>query len=123
MLPTLKQPELPTVTVTLLGGTISINGLTFTEKHEALPALVSGNEYVFLLKQVGNRYHIPGRYFGVFLREQDRLRPVTRKTGFAPELSGVPTVQATRDDAPSHGQHSSAKIATTLSARTCDAAG
>jgi len=88
------KPELPTVTVTILGGTITMNGLSYTRKDEALPSLEPGTEGLFLLKRVGNRYHIAGTYYGAFRIAEGRLTPLTKAQGFAPELQGGLVTQA-----------------------------
>ena len=64
------QPHLPTplprATVTLLGGTITTNGLTFKSDHGSLQRLEPGTECLLLLKHVANRYFIAGQYEGAF---------------------------------------------------------
>ena len=89
-----KKPDVPTATVTVLGGTITSNGLSFTSKHEALPLLEPGTECVFLLKHVGNHYYVAGMYYGVFRVTGAGLAPLTIKASFAPELRGIPVSQA-----------------------------
>lgn len=49
---------MPAVTVTVPGGTITINSLTFTSLHEALPSLDPGTECLLLLKRVGDTYRV-----------------------------------------------------------------
>jgi hypothetical protein len=82
------------VTATLLGGTVTINGLSFTSSPDALPNLEPGSEYLLLLKRVGSRYHIAGTYFGAFQVADGKVTPVTKKRGFAPEYSNVPVAEA-----------------------------
>jgi hypothetical protein len=76
------------VTVTMLGGTVEINGLTFTSGHAALRELTPGNEGVFCLKAVGNQNRIALTYFGAFDVRSTELVPLVRKSGFAPEARG-----------------------------------
>jgi len=76
------------VTVTILGGDIAIDGLTFSSRHASLPQLTPGSEGVFCLKRVGDQNHIALRYFGVFAVLGLDLVPLVRKSGFAPEVKG-----------------------------------
>jgi hypothetical protein len=85
---------MPTMTVTILGGTITMNGLSFTSRHEALPFLEPGAEGLFLLKEVGNRYHLAGMYLGAFGIAEGKLTSLTKRQGFAPELRGALATQA-----------------------------
>jgi len=87
----------PVVTVTLAGGTVEVSGLTYTEKHEALPPLEQGVECVFLLKRASGALRIAGTYYGAFAVRDTRLVPLTRKSGFALELAEKATDQATTD--------------------------
>ena len=89
-----KTPGVQTIKVTMIGGTVRINGLTFTSDHAALPLLASGAECLFLLKKVANRYHIAGIYYGVFRIDKERVTPETRQEGFAPEYSGISVTNA-----------------------------
>jgi hypothetical protein len=84
------RKESRAVTITLLGGTVEINGLTFTSGHAALPELTPGSEGVFCLKTVGNRNNIALRYFGAFDVRGTQLVPLVRMGGFAPEARGKP---------------------------------
>jgi hypothetical protein len=81
------------VTVTLLGGTVELNGLQFKSEYEGLPALASGEEYILLLESTGGRYFIAEQYFGAFRIIDGRVEPSTRKAGFANELKGRPTTE------------------------------
>jgi hypothetical protein len=82
--------------VTLPGGTIEINGLTFTSLHRALPRLEPG-ESVLLVKRVGDRYRIAGEYYGAFRIVDSKLVPLTNKQGFAAEYLDAPALQAVED--------------------------
>ncbi len=93
----LSQPGIPEpeIVVTVRGGKITIGGLTYTERFDALPKLEPGSECLLLLKRVGNRLHIAGDgHFGAFEVEGGRLKPLTRVHGFAPTYRGMPTVEA-----------------------------
>jgi len=79
--------------VTLLGGMIEINGLTFTERPAALPALDPGDEHVLCLKMEKGKLLIALQYFGAFAVRDGHLTPLTRKRGFAPEAQQAPTEQ------------------------------
>ena len=80
----------PAVTVTQLGGTITINGLTFKHEEEGLSALVPGTAGLFLLRRIGTQYRIAGTYFGAFLISEGKLTPLASREAFAPEYRGVP---------------------------------
>ena len=56
----------PSVVVTQLGGTVTVNGVQYTQLEPALPPLHAGTTALFVLHRVGNKYFIVGRYFGVF---------------------------------------------------------
>jgi hypothetical protein len=77
------------LTVTFLGGKVTINGLVFSAEHEALPLPEPGTECVLLLKRVGGRHFVSGRYFGMFQTSGDRVTPLVRKPGFASEYAGA----------------------------------
>jgi len=72
--------------VTMRGGSVTINGLTYTESYEALPSLEPGTECLFLLRRIQGQYRLAGRYYGVFRLDDDRLRPLVRDQQFAIEL-------------------------------------
>ena len=92
------QPGLfATLSVTQLGGRITINGAEYTQIEEGLPLLVSGTECLLFLQQVGQRYHIADTFFGAFEISANRLRPLTAKRDFAPEYRDVPVEQAVLD--------------------------
>src|SRR5439155_17879703 len=73
--------------VTLLGGTITINGLTYTRVHEALPSLEPGQEYLLLLRRVGDRYFLAADYYGAFQISGSVATNRVQKRGFAEELN------------------------------------
>src|SRR5258708_3333775 len=56
----------PEVTVTILGGSIQIGGLTFTLTPQALSELPVGAEGLFLLKRIDDKYQPVGRFLGAF---------------------------------------------------------
>lgn len=75
--------------VTLPGGSVTINGLTYTSIHQALRELERGAMYMLLLKKSGSKYQLARIYLGAFqIRADGRLRPLAR--GFAPELNDLP---------------------------------
>lgn len=87
----------PAATVTLLGGAVTVNGLTFTSDVPALPRLPPGTECVLLLKRSGDEYRIAGEFYGAFRVVNGRIRPLTGKQGFAPEYRDAPAPQAIED--------------------------
>jgi hypothetical protein len=78
-----------TLAITVLGGSVTINGLRYTSTHNALPLWPAGIECIFMLTHIGDRYFITGRYYGAFLVYDDAVSPMSRKQGFAPELRGL----------------------------------
>lgn len=97
MVTSTRPGVMPTVTVTLLGGTIKFNGLTYTSQVMALPPLEPGTECLFLLKRIGDKYRIAGTFYGAFRVAASKLVPLTRKEGFASEYHEMPAIQATED--------------------------
>lgn len=85
-----RIPAMSSVTVTLLGGTVALNGLTYTSTHEALPGLAPGQEYVLLLRQDDGRFMVAGRYFEAFRIVDGKVEPSVKKQRFAEELAGQP---------------------------------
>lgn len=80
----------PEITVTILGGSIQVGGLTFTSKPEALSELPVGTEGLFLLKRIDDKYQPVGRFLGAFEIADGQLkRPFTRKQAFADEYRGA----------------------------------
>lgn len=84
------EPDVLSLTVTMLGGTITMSGLTFTSKHEGLPLIEPGTDCLLLLKKVGNAYQVAGTYYGAFRISGEKLVPLTGDKGFARQLVGVP---------------------------------
>lgn len=80
---------LPTVTVTLRGGTVMVNGLSFTATEPALRPLQPGSQALFLLQHVGDKYRVAGWYFGAFGIKDGRVIPLNARDDFAPEYRNV----------------------------------
>ena len=72
---------MPSARVTVFGGTVTIDGLSYTSVHESLRVLESGSECVFLLKRVGTRYLIALDYVGAFRISGDYLSPLSAEAG------------------------------------------
>ena len=89
---------LPTMTVTQLGGTVVLNGVTYTQAEQSLLPLQRGFEGLFLLQRVGNRHMIAGTFVGIFSLSGETLTPLA-KTGtlFAAEFKGLSTTEAIAD--------------------------
>lgn len=84
-----RPGQAPPFTVTLLGGRLEVSGVRFTQTEEGLPGLIPGTEVVLLLEEdAKGRYRPVGRIFGAFAVRDGRLTPLTKKTGFAPEVEG-----------------------------------
>jgi hypothetical protein len=79
--------------VTVFGGTIVINGLSYTSAHGALGLLQPSAEYLLLLKMVGRRYFLAGQYYGAFQITGSTATNHVRKPGFAEELNGKPVTE------------------------------
>lgn len=84
----------PPLRVTLRGGTVLVNGLTYTAEHQALPLLQPGTRCLLILTRTDDKFFIAGRYFGAFETNGDRIVALVRKHGFAAELTGVPRATA-----------------------------
>jgi len=95
-----KQPTatqtpgtLPGVTVTQLGGTVTVNGTKFTQKEPALLPLQSGTQGLFLLQRIGTKYQITRVYYGAFRIVDGVLLPLMARKDFLPEYRNM-TVSA-----------------------------
>jgi hypothetical protein len=87
----------PTVTVTVLGGTMVLSGLSYTSRHISLPSLETGTECLLLLERVGSKYRIAGRYYGAFGIHDGKLAPLTSRQGFAPKYQGASADQTAEE--------------------------
>jgi hypothetical protein len=83
--------------VTTLGGTVHVNGVEYTLLHRALPPLPVGATCLFLLKRIGNRYHIADTYYGVFRVSDEGLIPLVDDEEFAKEYKGMPASAAIKE--------------------------
>lgn len=83
--------------VTVLGGTVNVNGVKYTLLHRALPPLPVGATCLFLLKRVGTRYHIADKYYGVFRVSDEALTPLVDDDDFAKEYKGIAAPAAIKD--------------------------
>lgn len=88
---------LPTITIAQLGGTVAVNGVEFTQTELGLRLLQTGTEGLFLLKRVGNRYHIVRTFYGAFAISNGKLVPLTPRDDFAPEYRDAPAAQAAEE--------------------------
>jgi hypothetical protein len=79
----------PDVTVTVRGGTVTINGVPFTARYRDQPEMRPGSECVFLLRTEGGKYRVVGDYFGVFAIENGRFMPLYDGPAFAAEYRGA----------------------------------
>jgi hypothetical protein len=92
------QPGLiSAMTVTQLGGTVVLNGLTYTQREESLLPLKPGVESLFLLQRVGNRYLIAGTFLGAFSISGGTLTSLAKDQHFAAEFRGIATTDAITD--------------------------
>lgn len=95
---TSKQPgRSRSLTVTQLGGSVTIGGKTFTQIEHGLPLMQPGTEGLFLLERVSDRYEIVGWFFGAFTVAGDRVRPMTPEKGLAVEYEALSTPAALGD--------------------------
>jgi hypothetical protein len=84
------------VTVTQLGGTVTIQGYQFSMTHNQLPPLKPGTECVLLLQRKGDRYQIAGTFYGAFeVTAGDQLAPLFEDSEFAKEYRGMRVGEAT----------------------------
>jgi hypothetical protein len=87
----------PSITVTLLGGKIISAGLSYESIHYGLPLPQAGTECLLLVKQIGNRYFVAGRYLGVFRTTNNKVAPLTGVEGFAAEYHSVTATEMATD--------------------------
>jgi hypothetical protein len=87
------DPATKTMTVTLMGGVIEINGLTYTDRPSLLPGLDPGSESVLCLKRDKGKYVLALWYLGAFSIRSGELAPLARHEGFAPEVRQVPAAR------------------------------
>jgi hypothetical protein len=84
------KPSAPrAVTITQKGGTVVVDGVSFTERQPALEPLKPGSRVLCLLEAVGNKTMIAGSFFGVFSVEAGRLNPLMARPDFAREYRGA----------------------------------
>jgi hypothetical protein len=79
----------PPLTLTQKGGTVTVNGVAFTEKQPALEPLQPGSKVLCLLESVGDKNVIVGAFFGIFSIEGGRLNPLMTRPDFAQDYRGV----------------------------------
>jgi hypothetical protein len=85
-----KRPGIrPEVTVTQLGGTITVGGGTYTQTELGLTPLAPGTDAIFLLQRTDNSLEIAGVFYGAFEVSNNRVRPLTSKVGFSKEMADV----------------------------------
>jgi hypothetical protein len=85
--PVSGQP--PSGIVTQWGGTVTINGLSYSASHLNIEPLTPGTEYLFLLKKRGSTYERVATYYGVFRIENHTLMPLKHEGGVAEDFSGL----------------------------------
>jgi hypothetical protein len=87
--PRRSLPEHPlAMTITMLGGTVVINGVPFTHTQTALPPLEPGMRVMLFLQRVDDALAITGNFFGVFDIGSGALEPKLPRTDFVPEYRG-----------------------------------
>jgi len=91
---TLPRPGVvpqPVIAVTELGGTIEVDGRSFSQVIQyPVRKLTPGMTGLFLLKRNGARFWLTTPTLGAFEIANDRLRPLTVRDDFAPEYRSVP---------------------------------
>jgi len=85
----------PSVTVTVRGGAITVNGAPFTAEYKRQPRLVPGTEYLFLLRKTGATYRLADDYCGLFATADRRFTPVFESSIFAVEYREMSAQAAT----------------------------
>jgi len=89
------RPGAPEITVTLVGGEITIAGLVFTQTPGALPGLQPGSDCLLLLTRSNGKLFIAGdRHFGAFEVREGLLVPLTRVQNFGSTYKGLPASTA-----------------------------
>lgn len=94
---TARRPGAMTITVTQLGGKITVGNLEFTQIEMGLAALVPGTEGLFVLTRDKDRYRIAHTFYGAFRISQGRVMPLTTKEDFASEYRDA-SVAAVQED-------------------------
>ena len=89
--------NMPGIVVTLIGGTVAIDGLRFTSTPQALPRLDAGSDCLLLLKAHRGRYHLAGDYFGAFRIMSGRIMPLVNKQGFASDYANADIGEARKE--------------------------
>jgi hypothetical protein len=79
-----------TLHVRQLGGTVTINGVGFTQVEDGLPLLEAGSEGLFLLQKRGESYLIAGTFYGAFQVVAGKIMPLTKVGSFAREYRNSP---------------------------------
>jgi len=84
----------PPLMVTLSGGEVTIGTVKYAQYEEALPALPSGAEGLFLLERTDGRYMVADVYLGAFSITSGRLFPLTHRHNFADEYRDMAAAEA-----------------------------
>jgi hypothetical protein len=88
--PTARIPNLSApFVVTLPGGTITVDGLTYTSNYDEVAAPAPGTWYLLLLKERPEGYALAATFLGAFKIDNGLMTPLTTKASFAPELRGA----------------------------------
>ena len=88
-----KPGVTPSARVTVLGGTVTVDGLSYTSIHDSLPALEPGTDCVLLLKRVGAGYLIARRYSGAFRISAGHLLPLSSSVGLPSRYRETPSAE------------------------------
>jgi hypothetical protein len=90
-------PEHPlAVLVTVLGGTVIVNGVPYTHLEKALPALEPRTRVLLLLQRADSRYVITRKYYGIFDISNGSFEPTLPAEDFVLEHRGRPVEDAIR---------------------------
>jgi hypothetical protein len=90
-----REPgPLQEVTVSQIGGTVVVNGHTFTHANRGLPLPEPGTEMLLLLKRVGSRWQLANKYSGAFAIANGKLNPWGMQRRFGQEYRGAETTTA-----------------------------
>lgn len=85
------------INISQIGGTIVLNGQKFTQTEHGLAPLKAGAEVVLLLKHLGSRWHIATVFFGAFSIENGKLRTLTTRPTFAPQVRDMDSTTAVKE--------------------------
>jgi hypothetical protein len=89
--------QIPSLTITQLGGALQFGGVIFTQTEHGLPPLRPGMQGIFLLTRVSDKYLIAKVFYGALEIRDGKVFPLARPEAFLPEYRGKEVDDAIRD--------------------------